>query len=69
MRSLHAVPAAPLVVDLISFVFLPSLVCTSEVTADVHQCVSVCPSFLFYSPGCIPLHAALPFFSPFGFVR
>ena len=42
--------------------FLPSLVCASEVTADVHQCVSACPSFMF-SPGGISLHAALPFFS------
>ena len=43
------VPAAPIMVDLISFVFLPNLVCASEVTADVHQCVSACLSFMFFS--------------------
>ena len=31
------------------FVFLPNLICVSEVTDDVHQCVSACPSFMFFS--------------------
>ena len=39
-------------VAFITFVFLPSLVCSSEVNADVHWCVSACPSLLFF-PGCI----------------
>ena len=42
---MHAVPAAPLVVNLSSFVFL---VFTLEVTAEVHQCVSECLSFVSF---------------------
>ena len=35
-------------VDFISFGFLLSLVCGSEVTDDVHQGVSACMSFMFF---------------------
>ena len=65
--AVHTVPAAPIMVDIFSFVFLPNLVCASEVTNDVHQGVSASTSFMF-SPGCISLHVACPFFFPFGFV-
>ena len=65
--AVHTVPGDPIMVDIISFVFLPNLVCASEVSDDVRQGVSACTSFMF-SPGCISLHVALPFFFPFSFV-
>ena len=65
----HAVPAAPIVVDLISFVFLPSLVCASEVTADVHLCVFCVSVFsVFLRVAYLYMQLSL-FISPFGFVR
>ena len=44
--AVHAVSAGPIIVDLISFMFLPNLVWASEVTNDVHQCISACLSFM-----------------------
>ena len=41
------VPAAPIMVDFLSFGFLPSLVCASKMTDNVHQDVSACAYFFF----------------------
>ena len=40
---------ASIIVYHISVVFLPNLLCVSEVTNDVHQCVSACTSLTFFS--------------------
>ena len=44
----HTVPAAPIMVDFLSFGFLPYLVRASKVTNNVLQDVSACPSFMFF---------------------
>ena len=59
-------PAASLVVAFIAFVFLPSLVCSSEVYTDVHQWVCECPSFPYFLLFFSGLHfvtCGSPFFS------
>ena len=55
------VPAAPIMVDFISFGFLPNLVRASKVTDDVHQVIVCVYVFYVFSLGCISLHAALSF--------